>query len=552
MLRHINFVILISGIFYGQCFAVDISNFAMTVGTYAETENLEQIVQSEFGAGYRIADWNDIVNYYNDGNSVEDFKAEFGLGGMITYNGNHWYNSTRHYLYSISERPGKTPHVGYLSHANIDNHKFDLGSWYNLNMHILVYTDNPTSQPQSDDAGFVFSGGQEYGWGKRPEQFGLQEGEEIETFGPHTFSLDSQENMYVVDTINGKIKILNAKGEYQRNIDFTGWASDIVTGHNKELFILDSDSLVIYPLQGNMIRHKLSTEISKIEGYGQGVRFDHVGNLYLCQFQQCYQVGVAQKGNVTKILRPDEQMENINPGFPIKGNKWIRTVWKNNHEAVIEIMDDDWTIVQSIPMKTDDIFGMVGFLRQDDNDFLYIEVERITNDNYVHLEVWQYDKTGQRVSVTELPNDYYSTVYKKVLIDSKGKIRQVITTHNGVRLSEWTYVKKLAVRDCQSLTRDKYKKVVETTAPRGCWCSGPRPKPVSNLEARNNEPGGHERDGITVTLSDPVEGCDLSQKGVGFRGFLDPKTFFMTRKIYCIDPECGTNYTKTETWVKKP
>jgi PKD repeat protein len=145
MLRYINFVILISSLFSGPCFAVDISNFAMTVGKYTETENLKQIVQSEFGAGYRIADWNDIVNYYNDGNSVEDFKAKFGLGGMVTYNGNQWYSSTRHYFYSISERPGQTPHDGYLSHANIDNHKFDLGSWYNRNMHILVYTDNPAS-----------------------------------------------------------------------------------------------------------------------------------------------------------------------------------------------------------------------------------------------------------------------------------------------------------------------------------------------------------------------------------------------------------------------
>jgi len=276
-----------------------------------------------------------------------------------------------------------------------------------------------------------------YGWGKRPEQFGLQEGEEIETFGPHTFSLDSRGNLYVVDTINAKIKVLNDKGRYQRNIDFTGWASDIITGRNNELFILDNDSLAIQPVRGNLIRSQLSPKIPQVEGYGQGMRFDNAGNLYLCQFQQCYQVGVAQKRNVTKILPPDKQMENIKPGYPIKGNNWIRTVWKNNHEAVIEIMDEDWALVQTIPMKTKDVFGMVGFLREDDKGFLYFEVERITRNNYVHLEIWQYDKTGRHISITELPNDYYSTVYKKVFIDSKGKMSQVVTTPNGVKSVTW-------------------------------------------------------------------------------------------------------------------
>ncbi|MDM8560051.1 alpha/beta fold hydrolase [Candidatus Parabeggiatoa sp. HSG14] len=280
-----------------------------------------------------------------------------------------------------------------------------------------------------------------YGWGKQPEQFGLQEGEEIETFGPHTYSVDSQGNMYVVDTINSKIKVLNDKGRYQRNIDFTGWASDIMTGRNNKLFILDNDSLIIQPVRGKATQHQISPDIPKVEGYGQGMRVDNAGNLYLCQFQQCYQIGVAQKNGI-KILHPDEQLENVSPGYPIKDNKFVRTLWKSNHKAVIEIMDEDWAIVQTIPMKTDDVFGMVGFLRQDDKGFFYIEVERITNDNYVHLEIWQYDEKGQHVSVTELPNDYYSTVYKKAYIDESKGITQLFTTQNGVKVISYQPIPK--------------------------------------------------------------------------------------------------------------
>ena len=131
--------------------AVDLNNFAITAGTYPETADLEKIVEKEFGSNYRITDWNDIVAYHSDGGNAKDFENEFGTAAMITYNGSHWYGSSRHYFYTISHRPGQTPFDGYLSHANINNHEFDLGSWYGLNYHILVYKKNSNrSEPIAD------------------------------------------------------------------------------------------------------------------------------------------------------------------------------------------------------------------------------------------------------------------------------------------------------------------------------------------------------------------------------------------------------------------
>ncbi|MEN8221466.1 MAG: hypothetical protein ABFS56_35030 [Pseudomonadota bacterium] len=135
-----------------ECHAIGIGNFAITSDKHSENENLAQIVQSEFGSDYRIADWNDIVAYYSSTNDVELFEQAFGPGSMLTYNGNRWYSSSRQYFYSISKRPGQTPHDGYLSHANIDNHTFDLGSWYNRNLYILVYTDSPNDEGKGEYA----------------------------------------------------------------------------------------------------------------------------------------------------------------------------------------------------------------------------------------------------------------------------------------------------------------------------------------------------------------------------------------------------------------
>lgn len=90
-----------------------------------------------------------------------------------------------------------------------------------------------------------------------------------------------------------------------------------------------------------------------------------------------------------------------------------------------------------------------------------------------------------------------------------------------------------------------------TTAPSACWCAGASPTPVTNTEAQNNSPGGNENDGVTITLGAPTP---LNLGKVGFQGFLDPNTFFLTMTTTCIDPECGRgtgviSYTTTETCI---
>ncbi|MCG8687253.1 MAG: hypothetical protein MI892_20415, partial [Desulfobacterales bacterium] len=65
---------------------VTLENFALTSNTYSEDENLEEIVRKEFGMGCRIADWNDIVAYWNNGGTVKAFGDAFVQTAMITFN----------------------------------------------------------------------------------------------------------------------------------------------------------------------------------------------------------------------------------------------------------------------------------------------------------------------------------------------------------------------------------------------------------------------------------------------------------------------------------
>jgi len=116
-----------------------------TTQYYSETANLDSIVTSLFGPGYRLADWNDLVAY----SQIHDIVAwadSIGMlngypnGFLVTCNGDHFWNGgNRHYW--IDRHDHVVP-PGWLVHADIDNHFIDLGSWYDMWLRILCIRVN--------------------------------------------------------------------------------------------------------------------------------------------------------------------------------------------------------------------------------------------------------------------------------------------------------------------------------------------------------------------------------------------------------------------------
>jgi hypothetical protein len=114
--------------------------FAVTTNAYTINTNHTQVCQDTFGSGYRIADWNDIVYHFNNGMDPDDIlgTSTQQAHAYVTRTGSHFWSGTRHY---IASRNNHAPHSGYLSHTNLDNHLFDLGSWY-TNYTILCYCED--------------------------------------------------------------------------------------------------------------------------------------------------------------------------------------------------------------------------------------------------------------------------------------------------------------------------------------------------------------------------------------------------------------------------
>ena len=110
-------------------------NFGVTTLSYKDNSNWDTKIQQLFGSEYRVADWNDLINYYNNGGDLLELYNGLGLttygdSAYVKRSGGSSYSETRHY-YASRHNHHKPSY--YLAHENIDNHLISLGSWYGSN-----------------------------------------------------------------------------------------------------------------------------------------------------------------------------------------------------------------------------------------------------------------------------------------------------------------------------------------------------------------------------------------------------------------------------------
>jgi len=84
-----------------------------------------------FGEEYRVADWNNIKEYYNSGTNLSKLLDKLGLNGYqseisMTLNGDPLFSPSRYYFFSrhVHNKPSVYP-----AYENIDNFLVGLGSW---------------------------------------------------------------------------------------------------------------------------------------------------------------------------------------------------------------------------------------------------------------------------------------------------------------------------------------------------------------------------------------------------------------------------------------
>ncbi len=135
----------VGSIYLGSWYNIDIpvlvskkstSSQACVLSQGSGTEGMAlNIVKAEFGDKATIADWADLKNQY--GNQLPSALAQMGLGDQqaawVVNSGQQFYSGNRHYFIQRFDS-GKPS--SFLAHDQVGS--IYLGSWYNINIPVLV------------------------------------------------------------------------------------------------------------------------------------------------------------------------------------------------------------------------------------------------------------------------------------------------------------------------------------------------------------------------------------------------------------------------------
>ncbi|MBU1052897.1 MAG: hypothetical protein KKC46_03575 [Proteobacteria bacterium] len=275
------------------------------------------------------------------------------------------------------------------------------------------------------------------GWGAKAGKFGLAIPDEGEIVGPRTFNIDDNGYIHIFDSIKKNIKVFNGEGIFQKSIgsDLPGYSFVVYRGN---YYLLDGESIYKYTLSGIPVEtYPIAPEITLYEGYGQWMRIDGYGDLYIRSKGKAYKI-LKGIGRQNTVLSGEEQFKSERGGTPDKSGSFWFTIAKDNIKRFkLCVHAKNGSFINEFPIETEDIFGSVIFLDQDEKGIIYLETKRIGTNGVTHLEIRRYRRNGRLIQSIELPNKYYTTIYKKIIIDKKGDIYQLQTTPSGVKIIKW-------------------------------------------------------------------------------------------------------------------
>lgn len=112
--------------------------FRLSPSTYTETIDFDALTKNLFGEATSLGDWSFIKSMIGGDNAkLGEFYSHIGLAdeaaAWVVKDGNSFYSGYRHYFIQRFEN-GKP--AGFLAHDQIGS--LYLGSWYGLNLNILV------------------------------------------------------------------------------------------------------------------------------------------------------------------------------------------------------------------------------------------------------------------------------------------------------------------------------------------------------------------------------------------------------------------------------
>lgn len=262
-------------------------------------------------------------------------------------------------------------------------------------------------------------------------------------FGPQSFGVDRQGNIFICDTVNRRVQAFTADGTYRMSIPLQPPAApaDIAIDDAGNLYVLDDTQGILdqYDPQG-----RLQRRIPVVVEQPRGLLHIVGETLYLSSDGSDRPIGVIVRG----VLEPASETSSVMPSSSLPGmvgrtsGRRYAAQRVDATSGVVEVFDAAGTPVQTINVRAPQVLS-IAFLQEDAAGNIYVQVERGAPAGIgVMLEVHVFDAQGAFVCRVPLPENRYETSTVKLLdVGVDGSIYQFMPQFDGSRLNVFSLQK---------------------------------------------------------------------------------------------------------------
>ncbi|MDW8213785.1 MAG: hypothetical protein RMJ55_09520 [Roseiflexaceae bacterium] len=259
-------------------------------------------------------------------------------------------------------------------------------------------------------------------------------------FGPQSFGVDRQGNIFICDTVNRRVQVFAADGSYRMTIPVQAPAApaDIAIDDAGHLYVLDDTQGVLdqYDPKG-----RLQRRIPVVVEQPRGPLHIVGETLYLSSNGSDRPIGVIVRGLIEPVSGASGAMPSSSlPGMV--GRTSGRRYAAQRVDAgtgVVEVFDAAGTSIQTITVRAPRLLS-VRFLQEDASGNIYMQVERGAPEGIgALLEVHVFDAQGEFVCRIPIPENRYETWTVKLLdVGVDGSIYQFMPRFDGSHLNAFS------------------------------------------------------------------------------------------------------------------
>lgn len=283
------------------------------------------------------------------------------------------------------------------------------------------------------------------GWGDHPDQLGILQGQEMERVGPLTFAVAPDGEIYIADSVHRQVKRWQSDGTFAGVVLENVRPNAMSFSETGALLLLTGHKIQMFTRGGQILAEiTVPDQVPLVEGYGQDI-WEEEGRICVNDPDEriyCFNATDSAPTTASSVVmgRRAGKTERVLVWGGEQGaraykltipEEWAAPCLGKFEPAKAPCFFDPKSVRRESPARGAFLFKGVW---EKPRRYVF-ELEEIGDRNVRLMIISTSD--NKSFARLELPNSYYTTVYKKTEVTSNGDLWQMVTTPDGVEFVRW-------------------------------------------------------------------------------------------------------------------